>query len=283
MIEFTTITLRDGAVVRAKIAGTGPPLLLLSNMASWEFWHQQIPFFAQHYQVIAPEYRNQPIPGVTALDALAADIPDMLRAFGHERGLLMGHSIGAMVIARLLESQPEVASAVVLANGFLQLRLLPYRLHVLLHRLQPGLVPLLWRIYPRLPWLVHQLTAFAVLWGAELIFLHPEPHSAKRKMFFGYTNTPDASMVLRVGAALEYHRPPDLGRATMPILVVSGGSDHWMQLWEARRLTELLPCGEQYVVPEVGHMLPMIVPDEFNRVVLEFLRRVAPAGAAGVL
>ncbi len=283
MTKFTTITLRDGAVVRAKIAGTGPPLLLLSNMASWEFWHQQIPFFAQHYQVIAPEYRNQPIPGVTALDALASDIPDMLQAFGHTRGLLMGHSIGAMVIARQLEVQPDIATAVVLANGFLQLRLLPYALHRLLHRLQPGLVPLLWQLYPRTPWLVRQLMAFAVLWGTELIFLHREPNSAKRRMFFGYTNTPDPSMVLRVGSALEYHQPPDLSRARVPALVVSGGSDHWMHLWEARRLTELLPCGEQVVFPGIGHMLPMIVPDEFNRVVLQFLQRVAPAGAGGML
>lgn len=283
MIKFTTITLRDGAVVRAKIAGTGPPLLLLGNMASWEFWHQQIPVLAQHFQVIAPEYRNQWVPGLTALDALAADIPDLLQACGHERGILIGHSIGAMVIARLIEDRPEVATAVVLANGFLQLRLLPYRLHLLLHRLQPQLVPLLWQIYPRLPWVVRQLMAFTTLWGSELIFLHREPDSAKRKMFFSYTNTPDTSMVLRVGAALEYHRPPDLSRAIIPTLVVSGGKDHWMHLWEARRLTELLPCGEQHVVPGVGHMLPMIVPDEFNRVVLEFLRRVAPVRPGRVL
>ncbi len=275
--EWITVTLRDGATVRAKVAGAGPPLLLLGNMVSWEFWYNQIPFFAQHYRVIAPAYRGQPIPGVSTLDALTDDVPDLLHALGYEQALLMGHSIGAMVLARLMETKPEVASAVVLANGFLQLRLLPVALHRLLHPLQPRLVPLLWRLYPRMPWFVRQLTAFGFLWGAQLIFLHHEPDREKRIMFYSYTDTSDASMIMRLGAALDYHAPPDLSRATMPVLVVSSGSDHWMHLWEAKQLVALLPRGEQHVFPGIGHMSPMIVPDDFNRVVLCFLRRVAAA------
>lgn|GEM_PF-4371679 len=270
MSEFISVTLRDGAAVRVKIAGQGPPLLLLGNMVSWPFWCHQIPVFAKHYRVIAPEYRNHELHDATALDAFAADVPDLLQALGYQRALLVGHSIGAMVLARLLETTPQVAQAVVLANGFLRLRLLPE----MLHWLQPQLVPLVRIIYPRLPWLARQLGSYALLWGDEHIFLHREPHSEKRKMFFGYTQTPDISMVLRLAAALEYHRPPDLRRATMPVLVFSSGVDRWVPLADARRLTELLPCGEQLIVPGIGHMAPMIVPELFNRTVLEFFGRV---------
>ena len=276
MGEWVSVTLRDGAQVRAKVAGAGSPLLLLGNMVSWEFWYNQIQFFAQHYRVIAPEYRAKPIPGVSALDALTADVPDLLNALGYKQAILMGHSIGAMVLGRLLETRPEVASTVVLANGFLQLRLLPVPLHRLLHPLQPKLVPLLWRLYPRIPWVARQLGSFALLWGSQLIFLHHEPHREKRIMFFSYTDTPDPSMIMRLGAALDYHAPPDLSRATMPVLVVSSGCDHWMQLWEARQLVALLPQGEQHIFPGIGHMSPMIVPDDFNREVLCFLKRVFP-------
>lgn len=275
MGEWIAVTLRDGAQVRAKVAGSGPPLLLLGNMVSWEFWYNQIPFFAQHYRVIAPEYRAKPIPGVSALEALAADVPDLLNTLGYKQAILMGHSIGAMVLGRLLETQPEVASTVVLANGFLQLRLLPVPLHRLLHPLQPKLVPLLWRLYPRIPWVARQLGSFALLWGSQLIFLHHEPHREKRIMFFSYTDTPDPSMIMRLGAALDYHAPPDLKRATMPVLVVSSGCDHWMQLWEAKQLVASLPQGEQHIFPGIGHMSPMIVPDDFNHEVLCFLRRVS--------
>ena len=277
--EFHTIRLRDGAQIRAKIAGDGPPMLLLGNMVSWPFWCYQIPVFAQHFRVIAPEYRNQTIDGVSALDALADDVPDMLHALGYDRAVLIGHSIGAMVLGRLLETQPEVAEAVVLANGFWRMRIMPDKLHAL----QPRLVPLLWAIYPRLPWLARQLGSFALLWGDQHIFLHSEPSSQKRKMFFGYTMTPDVSMVLRLASALEYHRPPDLSRATMPVLLVSSGQDRWVPLDDARRLAAALPRGEHAVLPPIGHMLPMVVPDDFNRIVLDFLGRVRASADRDVL
>jgi pimeloyl-ACP methyl ester carboxylesterase len=268
--HFITVTLRDGSTVRAKVAGNGPPLILFANMVSWEFWSQQIPVLAERYRVIAPEYRREYLPGSTALDALADDVPDLVRALGYERALLMGHSIGAMVLARAIEKTPQVAAAVVLADGFLHLRVLPGPLH----RFQPRLVSLLKALYPRTPWLLRQLGSFAALWADQHIFLHREPHSAKRKMFFSYPFTPDASMVLRVGAALEYHEPPDFSRATMPVLVVTGGCDRWLTVEQAQRLVEELPCGEHVIYPSVGHMVPMIVPESFNRVVLEFFGRV---------
>ena len=270
--EFISITLGDGAVVRAKVAGDGPPLILLGNMVSWPFWCYQIPFFARRYRVIAPEYRNQPRHGMTALNALAADVPDLIHALGYERALLMGHSIGSMVLARMLQDTPDVARAVVLANGFLQLRLLPRPLHRVFGRWQPRLSPLLWA-YPKLPWVARQLGSFVLLWGTQLIFLHREPHSEKRKMYFGYTMTSDVSMVLRLQAALQYAAPPDLSKAHVPILLVSSGDDHWMQLREATQLARRLPCGEHIVIPPSGHMSPMAAPDVFNVAVLEFLER----------
>jgi 2-succinyl-6-hydroxy-2,4-cyclohexadiene-1-carboxylate synthase len=271
--EFIHITLRDGAVIRAQVAGDGPPLILLGHMVSWPFWYQQIPFFAQHYRVIAPEYRDQPHPRLSALDAFTADVPDMIHALGYERALVMGHSIGAMVLARVLEDTPDVLEAAVLAHAFLHLRLVPPALHRVFHRVQPKLAPLLW-VYPHLPWAVRQLGAFGLVWMLQLIFLHRESNAQKRRMFFGYTMTPDVSMVLRLQAALQYHQPPDVSRAHVPTLVVSSGEDHWMHLREARQFARMLRCGEQVVLPSVGHMSPVIVPDVFNAVVLEFLGRV---------
>jgi len=271
--DFISITLGDGAVVRAKVMGDGPPLLLLGNMVSWPFWCYQMPTFAQHYRVIAPEYRNEPRPGMTALDAFAADVPDIIHALGHERMLVVGHSIGAMVLAQVLATTPDVLQAVVLANGFLALRILPRTMHRFLHKLQPKLAPLFW-VYPHLPWVMRQLGSFAVLWGLELIFLHSEPDELKRRMFWGYTMTSDASMVLRLQAALQYDWPPDLSHAYVPTLVVSSTNDHWMDLDEARQLVADLPRDEQVILPGVGHMSPMAAPDAFNAVVLEFLGRI---------
>lgn len=273
MSDFITITLRDGATVRAKVAGAGPPLILLGNMVAWPFWASQIPALAQHYRVIAPQYRHQVTSDASALDMLAADVPDLIRALGYEQALVMGHSIGAMVLAHVLERTPEVIQAAVLADGFWRMRLLPTPLHWL----QPHLAPLLW-IYPRLPWVVRQLIGYLFIWIDQHVFLHREPDSEKRKMFFSYTDTPDVAMVLGIGAAIEYHEPPDVSQATMPVLVVTGGQDRWQSVADAQALAERLPCGEHVIFPSAGHMVPMLVPEAFNQIVLEFFgRAVTPA------
>ncbi len=272
--RFVTLTLRDGATVRARVAGHGPPLLLLGNMVSWPFWSEQIDEFSKQYRVIAPEYRDQVLPGSDALDTLAGDVPDMLRALGYQSAALVGHSIGAMVLARMLERQPEVATAVVLANGFWRMRVFP----TLLQKVQPSLRRPLGSIYPRLPWVARQIGSVAFLWWDQHIFCHDEPRSAKQRMFYGYTMTPDTSMVLRVSAALEYNRPPDLSRATMPVLLVSSGRDYWVTASDAERLAAALPRGEHVIFAECGHMLPMVAAERFNATVLDFLAR---AGAGG--
>lgn len=272
--RFVSLTLRDGATVRARVAGNGPPILLLGNMVSWPFWSEQIDAFSRQYRVIAPEYRDQSLPGSDALDTLADDVPDMLAALGYERAALIGHSIGAMVLARMLERRPEVASAVVLANGFWRMRMLP----TVLKRMQPALRRPFGALYPRLPWVARQVGSAAFLWWDQHIFCHDEPRSAKQRMFFGYTMTPDISMVLRVSAALEYNRPPDLSRADMPVLLVSSGRDHWVTARDAEQLAAALPRGEHVVFGECGHMLPMVAAERFNATVLDFLERSEAPG-----
>jgi 3-oxoadipate enol-lactonase len=268
------LTLRDGATVRARVAGSGPPLLLFPNMVSWPFWCEQIDVFSRCYRVIAPEYRDKVLPGSDALDTLADDVPDILAGLGYDRAALVGHSIGAMVLARMLERRPDVASAVVLANGFWRMRMLPTPLQ----KMQPALRRPLGALYPRLPWVARQIGSAALLWWDQHIFCHDEPRSNKQRMFFGYTMTPDTSMVLRVSAALEYNRPPDLSRATMPVLLVSGGRDRWVPARDAERLAAALPRGEHVVISDCGHMLPMVAAGSFNSTVLDFLGRAEAAG-----
>jgi pimeloyl-ACP methyl ester carboxylesterase len=181
-----------------------------------------------------------------------------------------------MVLARMLERRPEAASAVVLANGFWRMRALP----TALERLQPALRRPLGALYPRLPWVARQIGSAALLWWDQHIFCHDEPRSAKQRMFFGYTMTPDTSMVLRVSAALEYSRPPDLSRATMPVLLVSAGRDHWVTAHDAERLAAALPRGEHITFPQCGHMLPIVAAERFNAAVLDFLGRAEKPGSS---
>jgi lipase len=71
--------------------------------------------------LIAPDLRGRgrsnALPGPYGMAAHARDVLAVLDHFGLERGLLVGHSMGAYVVARLAADQPERVQGVVLIDG----------------------------------------------------------------------------------------------------------------------------------------------------------------------
>jgi pimeloyl-ACP methyl ester carboxylesterase len=65
-----------------------------------------------------------------------------------------------------------------------------------------------------------------------------------------------------------------LGSVTAPTLVVVGDQDVSDILRICDLLEEGIPGATEAVIPGTGHMLNMQKPDEFNRIVLEFLDRI---------
>src|SRR3954451_22990550 len=80
---------------------------------------RQLEHFGRTYRAIAwdmPGYAGSvPLPLVT-MEALAAALGGFIQALGLERPVLVGHSIGGMVVQRLLAEAPHAARAVVLAQ-----------------------------------------------------------------------------------------------------------------------------------------------------------------------
>ncbi|MBV8911613.1 MAG: alpha/beta fold hydrolase, partial [Acetobacteraceae bacterium] len=79
----------------------------------------QLDYFGRMYRAIAwdmPGYAGSvPLPLVT-MEALASALAGFIRALGLERPVLVGHSIGGMVVQRLLAEAPDAARAIVLAQ-----------------------------------------------------------------------------------------------------------------------------------------------------------------------
>ncbi|MEO6909507.1 MAG: alpha/beta hydrolase [Edaphobacter sp.] len=106
--------------------GAGEPLLLLPGaLGTGESdFHHQISWFAQHYQVIAPDprgygqsrppERDYP-PGFYQRDA--EDMLALMSALGHERFSIMGWSDGANTAALMAAQQPSRVRGLVLWGG----------------------------------------------------------------------------------------------------------------------------------------------------------------------
>src|ERR1700686_353545 len=97
-----------------------PPLVFLHGIGgAARAWRGQIEAFSDRHRAMAwdmPGYGGSaPLPAVS-IAALADALQDFLRQVGATKPILVGHSIGGMIVQQLLAKSPNIASAVVLAQ-----------------------------------------------------------------------------------------------------------------------------------------------------------------------
>jgi 3-oxoadipate enol-lactonase len=97
-----------------------PPLVFLHGLGgAARAWAGQLDFFGGRYRAIAwdmPGYgRSTPLATVS-IATLADAFQDFLQQVGATKPVLIGHSIGGMIVQQLLAKSPAIARAVVLAQ-----------------------------------------------------------------------------------------------------------------------------------------------------------------------
>ncbi len=110
----------DGVRIRARVGGSGPPVLLLHGYPQTSaMWHLVAPGLAETHTVVAADlrgYGRSDRPASTAdhasygKRAMAADQAGLMRALGHERYAVVGHDRGARVTHRMLLDHPEAVT-----------------------------------------------------------------------------------------------------------------------------------------------------------------------------
>jgi haloacetate dehalogenase len=107
----------NGAIIRVRHGGSGPPLLLLhGNPLSHVSWYKLAPRLAQHYHVVMPDLRGYgdsslPDPGPNHINysfrAFAQDAMDIMEQLGHQRFHVAGHDRGGRTTHRMCLDSPE--------------------------------------------------------------------------------------------------------------------------------------------------------------------------------
>ncbi|WP_218668954.1 alpha/beta fold hydrolase [Variovorax sp. KK3] len=105
--DYDSFTASDGQSVPVYVRGDGPPLVLVHGVGcSHRDWKPVARQLARRHCVLAWDARGhgscRPVLGSITLARLATDLAEMLDHFGLERPVLVGHSMGALVLMQYL-------------------------------------------------------------------------------------------------------------------------------------------------------------------------------------
>jgi haloacetate dehalogenase len=111
----------DGVEILARVAGSGPPLLLLHGSPQTHvMWHLVAPRLAEDFTVVATDLRgygdsskpeSAPDHAPYSKRTMALDQIEVMRHFGFERFALCGHDRGGRVGYRMALDHPGVVSS----------------------------------------------------------------------------------------------------------------------------------------------------------------------------
>lgn len=240
-----------------------PPLVFLHGIGgAARGWTAQLAHFAGRFRAVAwsmPGYGGSAPPPARSVDALAAALVGLLRALDLRRPVLVGHSIGGMIVQRVLAEDAHPVRAAVLAqtspafgsrDGAFQERFLRERLGPLdagrtMAELADGLV-------------------------AGLVGDDPDPAGVAlaRELM---ARTPDAAYRASMLALTGFDSREALGRIRVPVLVLSGTRDTNAPTPMMERMAARIP-GARYIALEgVGHLAPLEQPARFDAALDAFL------------
>ena len=246
-----------------------PPLVFLHGIGgAARAWRGQIEAFSDRYRAMAwdmPGYGGSaPLPSVS-IATLADALQDFLRAVGAVKPILVGHSIGGMIVQQWLTKYPDVAAAIVLAQTspafgkadgdwqkeFIGARLGPLDRGATMVSLAPTLVKELVGDDPDVR-------------GMEL---------ARNCM----AAVPEASYRASMLALLGFDQRSALKNIVVPTLVLSGSRDKNAPAPMMAKMATYIPSATYVELEGAGHLLNLERPAAFNAALDSFLKAHAAA------
>ncbi len=248
------------------------PLVFLHGIGgAARAWRGQLDAFGDRYHAIAwdmPGYGGSaPLQNVS-IAALAGALKDFLHQIGAAKPILVGHSIGGMIVQQLLVHDPIIAEYVVLAQTspafgrpdgdwqkeFLDARLGPLDRGETMASLAPKVV-------------------------ADLVGDDADPAGIELACAC-MASVPAASYRAAMTSMLGFDLRKSLGQICVPTLVIAGTKDKNAPAPMVKKMASFIPNATYVELEGVGHLVALEQPNEFNAVLGDFLRMASPASGS---
>ena len=239
--------------------GEGDPVVLVHGwLDNASVWDSQIEFLAKTHRVIAYDHRghgrsDRP-KGDYSVKALAEDLHALTQNLGLGKVTLVGHSLGSMTALTFALDHPDGLSRLVLASSTARLSPVARVLGNLVATLNP-IVP------------YRRLVRFTQRSG----FYRPTEQLVGRAYERAMMTSRYAAFECMKSFTGGYDLSDRLAEVVAPTLIVVGEKDFGTTVGMARYLNSRIAGSQLRVIPDCGHGVMEEKPEEFNRIVGEWL------------
>lgn len=254
----------DGCSLHYEEYGQGPPLLLLHGLgSSCRDWEYQIPVLAEQYRVIAMDMRGHGRSDKPrerySIRGFAGDVEALIEHLNLGPVHVVGLSMGGMIGFQLAVDQPHLLKSLCVVNSAPQVKVQNAND--------------VWQYAKR--WGLARLLSMETLGKAigRNLFPKPEQDDLRRKIASRWAENDKRAYLASFDAIVGWGVQQKLARITCPTLIISADRDYTpVSLKEA--YVKLIPHAKLVVIKDSRHATPLDQPEEFNRVVLEFINGV---------
>lgn len=249
-----------------QVMGEGRPALLLHGTgASAHSWRDVMPLLARRFTVVAPDlpgmgFTSMPPRTGLSLRGMADSLAALVEALGLPPALVVGHSAGAALGARMSLDGAVAPRLLVAVNGaMLPLNGWAGQVFAPMARMMAALPGI-----PRLfAWRAADFTAVEALLDGTGSHLDAEGVELYARLF-----RQPRHVEATLGMMAQWDLPAlvqDLARLETPLLLLVGKQDRTIRPTQARRLLALLPGAKLVTFPGLGHLAheeaPALVAD----------------------
>jgi pimeloyl-ACP methyl ester carboxylesterase len=279
-VEHRELTTYDGGTLHVAEKGHGRPLVLVHGVTlTSEVWAPQFNQLSDHFRVVAIDVRGhgRSVAGSDGYgrDKAAQDLATLLTELDLRGAVVVGHSMGGMILGQFCTNHAEVLNSHVAGLVFMDTavsQLVPPVLGPVAGRLGAFLVsrqeagkkvPTMTSGPEERNWL-----------SVRLAFGAHAPTTAVdqvRDMVAAFP--PEASLPSWVDL-LGHDATEGLGRVTIPAMILVGSRDLLTPVYAARRIAAALPHAELHVLPGAGHQLMQERPDEVAELLRDFTAKL---------
>jgi 3-oxoadipate enol-lactonase len=244
--------------------GSGMPLVFIHGLGEcMQSWDHQVTFFCRRYRIINLDLRahgqsSNDDAEIITIALLAKDIIELLHKLGIEKAVFIGHSMGGLICQEIALHYPESAIAFVLSDaaGFYPPPFSTVGLRERLAYLKTADMEDLAEMVAEK--CCAPQTSREVRQEIKELFLHNKPESYKQ-----------ATIATFEADYRAYHK-----QMNFPFLLLVGEYDQTTPPAYAEYLKKALPKAQLAVIPEAAHMSKVENPQEYNRLLSQFLEQL---------